>query len=136
MPEPEQEPSRSPNQAFKPVSATILPAILGVILPDQRDLCGAEGISATSSCATSGDALRAIPVAALVFSFVWDDRFHKAFILTFYDRLGTIYAGHKGVSYGRRVRLVLRLCNSRVTWASPAGVSNAAVQYPALRTGD
>ena len=45
------------------------------------------------NCASS-----AIPVTALVFSGVWT--FFSYFILTFYDRLGTIYAGH-AVSYSR-----------------------------------
>src|ERR1700744_5701926 len=45
-----------------------------------------------------GGALQAIPLHALVFSFSWT--ILSYFILTFYDRLGTIYAGHK-VSYGR-----------------------------------
>lgn len=45
-----------------------------------------------------GEALAAIPVHSLVFSFSWT--ILSYFILTFYDRLGTIYAGHK-VSYGR-----------------------------------
>ena len=45
-----------------------------------------------------GAALSAIPAHALVFSFV--STIVSYFILTFYDRLGTIYAGHK-VSYGR-----------------------------------
>src|SRR6201987_2160643 len=45
-----------------------------------------------------GPALESIPRAALAFAFVWT--ILSYFILTFYDRLGTIYAGHK-VSYGR-----------------------------------
>src|ERR1700744_6637135 len=45
-----------------------------------------------------GTALEAIPHAALAFAFVWT--ILSYFILTFYDRLGTIYAGHT-VSYGR-----------------------------------
>ena len=45
-----------------------------------------------------GDALDAIPRHSLIFSFAWTVLSY--FILTFYDRLGTIYAGHK-VSYGR-----------------------------------
>ena len=45
-----------------------------------------------------GAALHAIPPRALAFSFGWTVLSY--FVLTFYDRLGTIYAGHK-VSYGR-----------------------------------
>src|ERR1700723_2986013 len=45
-----------------------------------------------------GAALAAVPDHSLVFSFTWT--ILSYFILTFYDRLGTIYAGHK-VSYGR-----------------------------------
>ncbi len=44
---------------------------------------------------------------ALVFSFVWT--ILSYFILTFYDRLGTIYAGHEGLLRPGRLRLVLRL---------------------------
>ena len=43
-------------------------------------------------------ALKGIPAKALVFSFVWTILSYG--VLTFYDRLGTIYAGHK-VSYRR-----------------------------------
>ena len=43
-------------------------------------------------------ALDAIPRRALVVSFLWT--IVSYFVLTFYDRLGTIYAGHK-VAYGR-----------------------------------
>jgi len=45
-----------------------------------------------------GVALHAIPPRSLAFSFGWTVLSY--FVLTFYDRLGTIYAGHK-VSYGR-----------------------------------
>jgi uncharacterized membrane protein YbhN (UPF0104 family) len=45
-----------------------------------------------------GAALHDIPPRALALSFVWTVLSY--FVLTFYDRLGTIYAGHK-VSYGR-----------------------------------
>jgi uncharacterized membrane protein YbhN (UPF0104 family) len=45
-----------------------------------------------------GAALHAIPPRSLAFSFGWTVLSY--FVLTFYDRLGTIYAGHK-VSYGR-----------------------------------
>ena len=54
-----------------------------------------------------GAALAAIPPRALVISFVWTILSYG--VLTFYDRLGTIYAGHK-VSYAPGVvRVVLRL---------------------------
>lgn len=43
-------------------------------------------------------ALDAIPPRALVIAFIWTILSYG--VLTFYDRLGTIYAGHK-VSYGR-----------------------------------
>ena len=43
-------------------------------------------------------ALHAIPVRALVIGFLWTILSYA--VLTLYDRLGTIYAGHK-VSYGR-----------------------------------
>lgn len=44
------------------------------------------------------EALATIPPSALAISFLWTVLSY--YILTFYDRLGTIYAGHK-VSYGR-----------------------------------
>src|SRR5438309_220077 len=74
-----------------------LPAVLGVallagavyvVLKEFRHL-RLEDIAA---------ALRAIPATALVFALIWT--FVSYFVLTFYDRLGTIYAGHK-VSYSR-----------------------------------
>ncbi|HEY0423499.1 MAG TPA: lysylphosphatidylglycerol synthetase family protein, partial [Rhodopila sp.] len=74
-----------------------LPAILGVAL-----LVGALYVLQREfrhlKLKDIGEALSAIPATALVFSFVWT--IVSYFILTFYDRLGTIYAGHK-VSYGR-----------------------------------
>ncbi len=72
-----------------------------------------------------GQALRAIPVAALVFSFIWT--FVSYFILTFYDRLGTIYAGHK-VSYGR-VAFASFCAYSLSHNLGFAAVSGAAVRY-------
>jgi glycosyltransferase 2 family protein len=74
-----------------------LPAILGVVL-----LIGAIYVVQREfhhlRLKDIGAALAAIPAHALVFSFV--STIVSYFILTFYDRLGTIYAGHK-VSYGR-----------------------------------
>ena len=72
-----------------------------------------------------GDALRAIPVAALIFSFVWT--ILSYFILTFYDRLGTIYAGHK-VSYGR-VAFASFCAYALSHNLGFAAVSGAAVRY-------
>ncbi len=72
-----------------------------------------------------GVAMRAIPVAALVFSFVWTVLSY--FILTFYDRLGTIYAGHK-VSYGR-VAFASFCAYSLSHNLGFAAVSGAAVRY-------
>ena len=72
-----------------------------------------------------GESLRAIPVSALVFSFVWT--FLSYFILTFYDRLGTIYAGHK-VSYGR-VAFASFCAYSLSHNLGFAAVSGAAVRY-------
>jgi uncharacterized membrane protein YbhN (UPF0104 family) len=72
-----------------------------------------------------GVALRAIPVAALVFSFVWT--ILSYFILTFYDRLGTIYAGHK-VSYGR-VAFASFCAYALSHNLGFAAVSGAAVRY-------
>ncbi len=72
-----------------------------------------------------GEAMRAIPVAALIFSFIWT--FVSYFILTFYDRLGTIYAGHK-VSYGR-VAFASFCAYSLSHNLGFAAVSGAAVRY-------
>src|SRR3984885_8176543 len=72
-----------------------------------------------------GDALAAIPTHALVFSFVWT--ILSYFILTFYDRLGTIYAGHK-VSYGR-VAFASFCAYSLSHNLGFAAVSGAAVRY-------
>ena len=72
-----------------------------------------------------GVALSAIPVHALVFSFVWTVLSY--FILTFYDRLGTIYAGHK-VSYGR-VAFASFCAYSLSHNLGFAAVSGAAVRY-------
>jgi uncharacterized membrane protein YbhN (UPF0104 family) len=72
-----------------------------------------------------GAALDAIPRAALVFSFIWT--ILSYFILTFYDRLGTIYAGHK-VSYGR-VAFASFCAYSLSHNLGFAAVSGAAVRY-------
>jgi uncharacterized membrane protein YbhN (UPF0104 family) len=72
-----------------------------------------------------GDALRAIPVPSLIFSFTWT--IMSYFILTFYDRLGTIYAGHK-VSYGR-VAFASFCAYSLSHNLGFAAISGAAVRY-------
>ena len=72
-----------------------------------------------------GDALSAIPARSLVFAFTWT--ILSYFILTFYDRLGTIYAGHK-VSYGRVV--FASFCAYSLSHnLGFAAVSGAAVRY-------
>ncbi|HEY3848456.1 MAG TPA: lysylphosphatidylglycerol synthase domain-containing protein [Acetobacteraceae bacterium] len=74
-----------------------LPALLGVVL-----LIGAIYVVQREfrhlRLRDIGAALHAIPPRSLAFSFGWTVLSY--FVLTFYDRLGTIYAGHK-VSYGR-----------------------------------
>jgi glycosyltransferase 2 family protein len=70
-------------------------------------------------------ALKAIPVQALAFSFVWT--FFSYFVLTFYDRLGTIYAGHK-VSYGK-VAFASFCAYALSHNLGFAAVSGAAVRY-------
>jgi uncharacterized membrane protein YbhN (UPF0104 family) len=74
-----------------------LPALLGVAL-----LVGAIYLVQSEfrhlRLRDIGAALQAIPPRSLAFSFGWTVLSY--FVLTFYDRLGTIYAGHK-VSYGR-----------------------------------
>lgn len=72
-----------------------------------------------------GDALHGIPAQALAFSFVWT--ILSYFVLTFYDRLGTIYAGHK-VSYGR-VAFASFCAYSLSHNLGFAAVSGAAVRY-------
>ena len=101
-----------------------LPAVLGIIL-----LIGAIYVVQKEfrhlKMKDIGDALRAIPTAALIFSFVWT--ILSYFILTFYDRLGTIYAGHK-VSYGR-VAFASFCAYSLAHNLGFAAVSGAAVRY-------
>ena len=70
-------------------------------------------------------ALHAIPSHSLVFAFVWT--ILSYFILTFYDRLGTIYAGHK-VSYGR-VAFASFCAYSLSHNLGFAAVSGAAIRY-------
>src|SRR3954470_5680005 len=103
---------------------THLPAVLGVIL-----LVGAIYVVQKEfrhlKLRDIADALKAIPPAALAFSFVWT--ILSYFILTFYDRLGTIYAGHK-VSYGR-VAFASFCAYSLSHNLGFAAVSGAAVRY-------
>jgi uncharacterized membrane protein YbhN (UPF0104 family) len=72
-----------------------------------------------------GEALAAIPDHSLVFSFTWT--ILSYFILTFYDRLGTIYAGHK-VSYGR-VAFASFCAYALSHNLGFAAISGAAVRY-------
>lgn len=74
-----------------------LPAVLGVALLAGA-IYGVQREFHHLRLKDIGEALAAIPVHSLVFSFTWT--ILSYFILTFYDRLGTIYAGHK-VSYGK-----------------------------------
>lgn len=101
-----------------------LPAVLGVAL-----LVGAIYVVQHEfrhlKLKDIGEALRAIPVLALAFSFVWTVLAY--FILTFYDRLGTIYAGHK-VSYGR-VAFASFCAYALSHNLGFAAVSGAAVRY-------
>ncbi len=101
-----------------------LPAVLGLVL-----LIGAIYVVQKEfrhlKLKDIGDALRAIPTTALVFSFIWT--ILSYFILTFYDRLGTIYAGHK-VSYGR-VAFASFCAYSLAHNLGFAAVSGAAVRY-------
>jgi glycosyltransferase 2 family protein len=109
--------------ALKPW-ARHLPAILGVAL-----LIGAIYVVQREfrhlRLKDIGEALSAIPVHSLVFSFVWTVLSY--FILTFYDRLGTTYAGHK-VSYGR-VAFASFCAYSLSHNLGFAAVSGAAVRY-------
>src|ERR1700678_2903905 len=101
-----------------------LPAILGVVL-----LIGAIYVVQREfhhlRLKDIGAALSAIPARALVFSFV--STVVSYFILTFYDRLGTIYAGHK-VSYGK-VAFASFCAYALAHNLGFAAVSGAAVRY-------
>lgn len=105
-------------------SARHLPAVLGVAL-----LIGAVYVVQQEfrhlRLKDIGEALAAIPKASLVFSFTWT--ILSYFVLTFYDRLGTIYAGHK-VSYGR-VAFASFCAYALSHNLGFAAVSGAAVRY-------
>ena len=92
-----------------------LPALLGVGL-----LCGAIFVVQREfrslKLADIEVALAAIPHRALGISFLWT--LLSYFILTFYDRLGTIYAGHK-VSYGRVAFASFAPTRCRIIWGLP-----------------
>jgi glycosyltransferase 2 family protein len=101
-----------------------LPAVLGVLL-----LIGAIYVVQREfrhlRLKDIGEALDAIPRHSLVFSFTWT--ILSYFILTFYDRLGTIYTGHK-VSYGR-VAFASFCAYSLSHNLGFAAISGAAVRY-------
>ncbi len=101
-----------------------LPALLGLIL-----LFGAIYVVWKEfrhlKIADIKAALAAIPPKALVISFIWTILSYG--VLTFYDRLGTIYAGHK-VSYGR-VSFASFCAYSLSHNLGFAAVSGAAVRY-------
>ncbi len=101
-----------------------LPALLGVAL-----LCGAIYVVQREfrhlKLDDIADALNAIPVRALVIVVRLDVLSY--FVLTFYDRLGTIYAGHK-VSYAR-VSFASFCAYALSHNLGFAAVSGAAVRY-------
>ncbi len=101
-----------------------LPALVGVVL-----LSGATWVIWKEfrhlKVADIRAALEAIPPHALALSFVWT--ILSYWVLTFYDRLGTIYAGHK-VSYGR-VSFASFCAYSLSHNLGFAAVSGAAVRY-------
>src|SRR3954447_16967379 len=105
-------------------AARHLPAVLGLVL-----LVGAIYVVWKEfrhlKIADIAAALAAIPPRALVFSFVWTVLSYG--ILTIYDRLGTIYAGHK-VTYGR-VAFASFCAYSLSHNLGFAAVSGAAVRY-------
>jgi uncharacterized membrane protein YbhN (UPF0104 family) len=71
------------------------------------------------------DALATIPPSALIVSFIWTVLSY--YILTFYDRLGTIYAGNK-VAYGKTC--FASFCAYTLSHnLGLAAVSGAAVRY-------
>jgi len=101
-----------------------LPAFLGVLL-----LCGAVYVVQKEfrhlKIADISKALDAIPRWALVVSFGWTVLSYG--VLTFYDRLGTMYAGNK-VSYGR-VAFASFCAYALSHNLGFAAVSGAAVRY-------
>ncbi len=101
-----------------------LPAVLGVVL-----LIGAIYVVQREfrhlRLNDIETALRAIPTHALIISFCWTVLSYG--VLTIYDRLGTIYAGHK-VSYGR-VAFASFCAYSLSHNLGFAAVSGAAVRY-------
>ena len=101
-----------------------LPAVLGVLL-----LIGAIYVVQHEfrhlRLRDIGTALGTIPPRALVLSFGWTVLSY--FVLTFYDRLGTIYAGHK-VSYAR-VAFASFCAYALSHNLGFAAVSGAAVRY-------
>src|ERR1700722_15547943 len=101
-----------------------LPALLGVAL-----LVGAIYLVQSEfrhlRLSDIGAALHAIPPRSLALLFGWTVLSY--FVLTFYDRLGTIYAGHK-VSYGRLA--LASFCAYALSHnIGFAAVSGAAVRY-------
>src|SRR3954447_7333691 len=105
-------------------AARHLPAVLGLVL-----LVGAIYVVQKEfrhlKLQDIANALSAIPPKALIFSFIWT--ILSYFILTFYDRLGTIYAGHK-VSYSR-VAFASFCAYALSHNLGFAAVSGAAVRY-------
>jgi len=101
-----------------------LPAVLGVAL-----LIGAIYVVQKEfrslKVADIARSLHAIPTSALIISFLWTLLAYG--ILTFYDRLGTIYAGRK-VSYGK-VAFASFCAYSLAHNLGFAAVSGAAVRY-------
>jgi uncharacterized membrane protein YbhN (UPF0104 family) len=101
-----------------------LPALLGIAL-----LCGAVYVVQKEfrhlKIADISKALDAIPRTALVISFCWTVLSYG--VLTFYDRLGTIYAGNK-VSY-LRVAFASFCAYALSHNLGFAAVSGAAVRY-------
>ena len=114
--------TKPPKRASRYLSH--LPAVLGVVL-----LVGAIYVVQKEfrhlKLHDISEALRAIPRASLIFAFVWT--ILSYFILTFYDRLGTIYAGHK-VSYGK-VAFASFCAYALAHNLGFAAVSGAAVRY-------
>ncbi len=101
-----------------------LPALLGVLL-----LFGAIYVVQREfrhlKLADISASLAAIPASALLISFAWTVVSYG--VLTFYDRLGTIYAGHK-VRY-RRVAFASFCAYALSHNLGFAAVSGAAVRY-------
>ena len=117
-------PSPDRRKRLEARTSATSPPCLGVAAAVRRDLRRAAGVPPPQAGRHQGLA-GAIPRTALVISFAWTVLSYG--VLTFYDRLGTIYAGHK-VRY-RRVAFASFCAYALSHNLGFAAVSGAAVRY-------